>query len=74
MTRISDGNVFSYIPRLIGVYPVISDNQKFTKRWSNYGSIKQQQVANVSLCIDILKFVWNHAHCKYISIEYQVAT
>ena len=47
MNKISNGNVFSYIPRILGVYPVISNNQEFTKMWNNHGSVEQQQVANL---------------------------
>ena len=50
MNRISKGNVLPYIPRLLGVYPIVSGNQQlteFVELWKNYGSVKQLQVSVV---------------------------
>lgn len=47
ITEISKGNVFSQLPRILGVYPVISDNpqlSKFANTWKSYGSTKELQV------------------------------
>ena len=48
MTEISKGVIFSELPRMLGVYPVIisSDQQlsNFAITWKGYGSTKQLQV------------------------------
>ena len=47
MTKISEGIILSHLPRLLGVYPVVSSNpqlSEFANTWSSYGSVKQLQV------------------------------
>ena len=49
MAGISNEKMFSYIPRLLGVYPVISSNQQlteFTQIWNSCSSVEQLQVYN----------------------------
>ena len=47
INEILRGNVFSQLPRILAVYPVISNNprlSKFANTWKSYGSTKQLQV------------------------------
>ena len=47
MNEISEGVILSQLPRLLGVYPVISSNpqlDEFANTWRSYGSVKQLQV------------------------------
>ena len=47
MTKISEGIILLHLPRLLGVYPVVSSNpqlSEFVNTWSSYGSVKQLQV------------------------------
>lgn len=47
MTKISKGVILSQLPRMLGVYPVISDNpqlNKLSNTWKSYGSAKELQV------------------------------
>ena len=49
---ITNGAIASYVPRLLGVYPVISNSpqlREFANTWKNHGSVKQLQVAVPSI-------------------------
>lgn len=59
MTKISEGVMLSRLPRLLGVYPVISTNpqlREFANTWRSYGSVKQLQVYIVTY-INILTII-----------------
>ena len=47
MTEISKGVILSQLPRMLGIFPIISDNPQLNRianTWKSYGSTKQLQV------------------------------
>ena len=71
MTEISKGVILSQLPRMLGVYPVISSDQQlnnFAITWKGYGSQKQLQVMpHHKSLIQTFFLTYNHHAQKCIS-------
>ena len=57
--------MLSRLPRLLGVYPVVSSNpqlREFANTWRSYGSVKQLQVAIATYVHKFINvFLYNHS-------------